>query len=61
MGDEKSKPGAGASNQIRLSSDRSPLKIIRAGDEAVVAHDEFLQIIQKASGGNCLWLDRPEF
>ena len=62
LGDEKSKPGTGGvNNKIRLPSDRAPLKVVRADEEAVVAHEEFLQAINKASDGNCLWLERPEF
>lgn len=41
---------------IRLSSSRKPLPIIRASEMELAAHNEKLQAIQKASGGNCVWL-----
>lgn len=41
---------------IRISSSRKPLPIIRATEDELVAHNEKLQAIQKASGGNCVWL-----
>lgn len=46
---------AGGSTLHRLSSDRPPLKVIRASAEELAAHQEQLDIIDKTSGGNCLW------
>lgn len=40
----------------RLSVERSPLRIIEASDEELVAHAAVLQTIDKTSGGLCLWL-----
>lgn len=51
--------GEGGSTQeqvIRLSTNRVPLPVIRATAEELEAHQEKLQSIQKASGGNCIWL-----
>ena len=45
----------GSSALRRVSSDRSPLKVIRATEEELAAHQEQLDIIDKSSGGNCLW------
>lgn len=39
----------------RLSGDRPPLRVIRAGSEEQAAHARRLEAIDKASGGNCLW------
>ncbi len=40
----------------RLAADRSRLKVIPASDEELAAHRDKLDVIDKASGGNCLWL-----
>lgn len=39
----------------RLSSERPPLKVIPASENELTAHQAQLDIIDKASGGNCLW------
>ncbi len=39
----------------RLSEGRKPLKIVRASDEELAAHDKQLETIRNKSGGNCLW------
>ncbi len=39
---------------VRLSADRSKLKIIRCTDEEQAAHDQYLQSLEKASG-KCVW------
>jgi DNA polymerase-3 subunit epsilon len=40
----------------RISSDRRPLRVIRASATELDAHQNKLKVIDKASGGNCLWL-----
>lgn len=40
----------------RLSGDRKPLKIIRATDEEITAHDARLQEIDEGAEDGCLWL-----
>ena len=42
-----------------ISTDRSPLKVIRANEVELDAHAERLGAIDKASGGQCVWL-KPE-
>lgn len=39
----------------RLAADRPALAVIRASSEELSAHEAQLQIIDKASGGQCLW------
>ncbi len=40
----------------RLSTDRKTLKVLRATAEEVVAHEQQLARIERASSGQCLWL-----
>ncbi len=44
----------------RLSSSRAPLPVIRANAEELEAHQRKLDAIQKASGGQCLWLKNTD-
>ena len=39
-----------------ISRDRNPLRVIYASAEELEAHQNKLKAIDKASGGNCLWL-----
>jgi DNA polymerase-3 subunit epsilon len=39
----------------RLPASRKPLPVIHAAAEEVALHDSLLGIIEKKSGGNCLW------
>ena len=41
---------------VRVNADRKPLKIICANESEQKRHEEKLQILDKASGGNCQWL-----
>lgn len=41
----------------RLSSDRKSLKVVRANAEELAAHQQCLGLIDKKSGGACLWKD----
>lgn len=50
-----------ASNLLETTTlERRPLKVVRASDEEVGAHDKVLQGIQKDSKGKCLWLPAAE-
>lgn len=40
----------------RISSDRRPLRVIQSSAAELEAHQNKLKVIEKASGGNCLWL-----
>ena len=39
----------------RLAADRPPLKVVRASEQELAAHAEYVEAIDKASGGGCLW------
>lgn len=59
LGGNQSKAEGGSVNELRrLSPDRKPLPIIIATQEELLAHEQKLTIIDKASGGNCVW-QRP--
>ena len=53
-GDEGDKI-AGAAVQ-RLQVDRGSLKVIKASDQELRDHEELLRVVDKASGGHCIWL-----
>ncbi len=40
---------------IRVSSDRPRLKVIQASEAELQRHAEKLEVIDKVSGGNCVW------
>jgi DNA polymerase III subunit epsilon len=40
----------------KISMQRAPLRVIRASDDELAAHEKRLQQIQKSSGNKCLWL-----
>ena len=42
------------------SGERRPLKVLRASDDELAAHDKVLQGVQKESKGKCIWLPPPE-
>ncbi|MBU2985684.1 DNA polymerase III subunit epsilon [Saccharophagus degradans] len=46
----------GGEELVRVSADRKPLPIIRASAEEMALHEKKLAEIDKASGGECLWL-----
>ncbi|WP_028876123.1 DNA polymerase III subunit epsilon [Teredinibacter turnerae] len=52
--------GDGEEQIIRLSADRPRLKVLRATDEEIEAHKAKLATLDKASGGNCLWLQQEQ-
>jgi len=39
----------------RLSADRRPLPVVHAASDELKRHDDLLEIIEKKSGGDCLW------
>lgn len=41
---------------IRLDASRPKLRVLRATEQELERHQEKLQSIDKASGGNCMWL-----
>ncbi|MFL0799355.1 MAG: DNA polymerase III subunit epsilon [Agarilytica sp.] len=41
---------------IRLDENRPKTRVIRANEQELARHQEKLEAIDKASGGNCLWL-----
>lgn len=44
---------------IRLNDSRAPLPVIKASQDELEQHTKKLSVIDKASGGNCLWLKSP--
>lgn len=54
--EESSEGGEAAAAIRRLAADRSPLKVVTASEAELQAHAEKLDQINKASGGECLWL-----
>lgn len=54
------KDASGTSNTIkRLAAGRTPLPILKASEAELAVHGDKLTSIQKASGGNCIWLKEP--
>jgi DNA polymerase-3 subunit epsilon len=41
----------------RISSDRAPLKVIMATGDELAAHQQRLEMINKSSDGQCVWID----
>lgn len=57
--EESSQGGEPATNtgQIRrLDANRAPLSVISAQGDELAAHEEYLQMLQKKSGDQCVWL-----
>ena len=54
--DEDNGSGQGGEAIRRLTAERAPLPVIRAMTEELERHNSKLEAIQKASGGNCVWL-----
>ncbi|MCB1703409.1 MAG: DNA polymerase III subunit epsilon [Halioglobus sp.] len=48
-----------AEHLVRLPAGRSPLPVIAATPEEIVAHEAQLQAIAAASGGRLLWREKP--
>ncbi len=56
-GEENDSEGGAGTGIRRVDDNRPALKVVRASEAELAAHQEQLQIIDKASGGNCLWLN----
>jgi DNA polymerase-3 subunit epsilon len=53
---QASQSGLGANGGIRrLDANRAPMRVISASAEELEAHQKLLAIIDKKSGGKCLW------
>lgn len=50
---------AGEPSFVALTRPAEALRVIAATDEELSAHAALLQVLQKASGGRCLWLAMP--
>jgi DNA polymerase-3 subunit epsilon len=55
--EEEQKPDGGTAG---LSTERPPLKILRASNEELAAHDVVLADIENTNKGKCLWLLKQE-
>lgn len=53
-GQESQSAGAGTGLK-RLSANRSPLPVLRASEKELEAHEQYLQMLDKASGNATLW------
>ena len=53
--DDSDGDGAGQEMVQRLAASRLRLKVIRATAEELAAHEQRLDILDKASGGACIW------
>jgi len=49
----------GSEGVIRLNADRPRLKVVRAEENELRRHQNKLTSIDRASGGNCLWMKPP--
>ena len=47
--------GTGQETIQRLSATRPALKVVRASSDELLAHEARLDVIDKASGGSCIW------
>ena len=52
---EETQNGDTSTTYKRLDKERQPLKIIKPNAEELTAHERRLDVIDKESGGNCLW------
>lgn len=48
-------PQAGRTQRIALSRSRSPLPVIHASTEECAAHARYLEMLDRSSGGPCVW------
>ena len=55
VGAESASEESGEESITRLATDRPPLKVVRASEAELQAHQAYLDLIDEASGGNCLW------
>lgn len=45
----------GAESIRRLASNRAPLQVLKANAKEIQAHENFLDLLEKKSGGNVMW------
>jgi DNA polymerase-3 subunit epsilon len=60
LGDTASESSGPGGEWHRLPADRTPLKVVFASIDELKRHDEKLQLIDKASDGNCVWRQLEE-
>lgn len=58
--DDGEQQGGSSSDIRRLDSQRPKLRVIQANEEELVAHEQRLAAVHKASGQQCLWLKDAE-
>ena len=51
---------SGSSNQRQVSADTVGLRVITATDSEMAAHNAKLEVVAKASGGECVWLNTED-
>jgi DNA polymerase III subunit epsilon len=56
-GDESQETGSAETKITRLPDNRERLKVIKAGQEEILAHDKRLKEIENISEQGCLWLN----
>lgn len=56
LDEEEQSEGQAIQTIERLTANRPKLKVISCNDEELAAHQQRLEKINKAAGGNCLWL-----
>lgn len=52
--------GSSLATGVRRVEPGAALRVVRAGTDELSAHDDYLQLLQKTSGGRCLWLQNSE-
>jgi len=45
-----------SNSSLSEHKDRGPLRVIKATEEELIAHEENVQLLDKKSGGECVWL-----
>lgn len=55
LGQQHGEEGGGVEAIRRLDHNRPPLKVVRATVDELAAHDHQLELLDKASGGPCVW------
>jgi DNA polymerase-3 subunit epsilon len=56
LSDEEGSDGAKNNSIRRLDSSRLPLTVVSANSDEISQHQAILENVDKASGGNCVWL-----
>ena len=58
LGYDNADAGTVATQPLRISADRPPLRVVRASAEELAAHQERLRQIDQCSDKGCLWLQQ---